>query len=76
MTFFPIGECCLKGTILPGEPKGVIEPASSTLQVERYHAKPSEVIDDKAAVVLFYDAFGFNVVSRWKLGRGTQLTGR
>lgn len=65
MPFLPIGECCLKGLVLPGEPRGTFEPISAKNPVGRYVATPSSgnlKAKDKA-VVLFYDAFGLQIVS-------------
>ncbi|KAK4689812.1 hypothetical protein P7C73_g301, partial [Tremellales sp. Uapishka_1] len=63
MSFLPIGPCCVKGHELIGTPRGIIEPISPTRTVGRYHTKPSngEIVDDKTALVIFYDAFGFNL---------------
>lgn len=65
MPFLPIGPCCLEGNTLPGEPAGVLEPATDGNPVARYHAKPNDgnVVDSKTALVLFYDAFGLGIVS-------------
>ena len=63
MSFFPIEPCCLKGGILPGEPSGILEPASGGQRVARYHAKPSGgSVDKTKAVVLLYDVFGLKIV--------------
>ncbi len=66
MSFLPIQPCCLEGTILPGTPAGIMElPTPGGKQtVGRYHTRPKDgrIVDPKAAVVLFYDAFGFNIV--------------
>ncbi|GFZ50016.1 hypothetical protein JCM24511_07769 [Saitozyma sp. JCM 24511] len=63
MPFLPIGPCCLEGNTLPGEPAGVLEPATDGNPVARYHAKPNDgnVVDSKTALVLFYDAFGLGI---------------
>ncbi|KAK8849554.1 hypothetical protein IAR55_004889 [Kwoniella newhampshirensis] len=63
MSFMPVSACCLKGSILPGTPRGVMEPADSSRQVTRYHATPSDgvVVNDKAAVVLYTDLFGLGI---------------
>lgn len=61
--FIPISECCVKGSILPGEPQGVMQPAGAEgIQVERYYTRPKEIKHPKVCIVLFYDIFGFNIV--------------
>ena len=66
MSFFPLEPCCLKGCFIPGEPKGVYEPADPAAgrQVGRYVAKPSGPITKaNTALILLSDAFMFNIVS-------------
>ena len=63
MPFLPLQPCCLRGQILPGTPMGIMEPPSGTRAIKRYHARPKgHIFDEHAAVVLFYDVFGFNIV--------------
>lgn len=64
MSFLPAQPCCLEGMELPGTPSGAIEPPSSSRTINRYHARPQNgsVKDEKTAVVLFYDLFGFQIV--------------
>jgi hypothetical protein len=65
MVFLPLKPCCLKGQTLPGEPQGVMEAPNDKRTILRYHAKPKDgqCVDEKAALVLLYDAFGFKIVS-------------
>ena len=62
--FLPLSSCCLEGSILKGDPAGVMEPATGGRRIARYHAKPQngQTVNPKAAIVLFYDAFGFTIV--------------
>lgn len=79
--FIPIGECCLKGSKLPGEPRGVMQIAGSegfeNLRLDRYYARPREVRDLKTCIVLLYDIFGFSIVSallcRWQSGSAVSV---
>ncbi|WVW86775.1 hypothetical protein I302_108829 [Kwoniella bestiolae CBS 10118] len=77
MSFTSFSPCCVKGSILPGTPRGVFEPPSDLglvrRKVGRYHATPSiqsageEVTTKKkkrkeeVAVVMFSDIFGLQI---------------
>lgn len=64
MPFLPVSSCCLEGFVLPGEPKGVIEPATATQTIARYHATPADGLPPaNRAVILAYDGLGFSSVS-------------
>lgn len=64
MPFLPLQACCLEGAEIPGTPRGVMESPPGNRTIGRYHATPKDgrIVDEKAAVVLYYDAFGFNIV--------------
>lgn len=83
MSFLPVGPCCFKGLDLVGEPRGVMEQPEGSRTVARYHATPKDgnIVDHKAAMILFYDAFGFGIVSimrshRTQVADGISLTRR
>jgi hypothetical protein len=55
--------CCLTPFVIPGEPRGTLEyHAGSEKKIKWYHAQPTAVKRDDAALVLFYDLFGFSLV--------------
>ena len=64
MSFLPIQACCLEGKTLPGTPVGQWQPPDKSHSIGRYHAKSKDgrVVDEKAAVILFYDLFGLGIV--------------
>ncbi|WVR08171.1 hypothetical protein IAU60_005217 [Kwoniella sp. DSM 27419] len=63
MSFLPLSPCCLTGGKLTGELRGKMEPPEGDRKVLRYHARPvdGQVVDPKAAVVLYTDAFGLEL---------------
>ncbi|KAL7424999.1 hypothetical protein Q5752_000686 [Cryptotrichosporon argae] len=63
MPFLPISDCCLKGSVLPGTPRGTLEPVSPSVRVARYAVKPAAPTGAhaRAALVVFYDVFGFQI---------------
>lgn len=62
--FVSLSECCLRGSVLPGTPRGEMQRAGPDgLRVDRYYARPAGVLKHpKACVVLLYDIFGFQLV--------------
>jgi hypothetical protein len=63
MSFMPLGPCCLQGNTLKGEPRGEMQMAGPDgVHVDRYVARPATNVDPKAACILYYDVFGFNIV--------------
>lgn len=61
-----LGPCCLQGNTLTGTPRGELQKAGSSngVHVDRYFVKPAAgSVDPKAALLLFYDVFGFSIVS-------------
>lgn len=63
MSFLNLSPCCLKGSTLSGTPRGEVQVAGTPgVSVDRYFVKPKEVVDDKTALVIFYDIFGFSIV--------------
>ena len=66
MSFFSISPCCLKGTVLPGEPRGVYQPVSlaDKRTAGRYYTTPQDgVKHPKVAILLYMDLFAFQIVS-------------
>ncbi|KAL1408228.1 hypothetical protein Q8F55_005034 [Vanrija albida] len=60
--FLPISPCCVQGSILPGTPRGTFEPAGGARSLGRYVVRPEGGSKSpKAALVLFYDIFGFQI---------------
>ena len=57
---------CVRGVVLPGEPKGVMRSASD-LTVDAYLASPKPAAEQWApsthAIVLLTDIFGLNLVN-------------
>lgn len=52
----PPGECCFKGTIHEGEPRGTVEKIAS---VDTYIVHPPEGKDNGHVVIYFPDIWGF-----------------
>lgn len=64
-SFLPISPCCIKGSVLNGTPRGEFQAPGSAPDVVlgRYIVHPEgKNADPKAALVLFYDVFGFQLV--------------
>ena len=58
--------CCLTPFVVSGESRGTLEyHPGSDKRIKWYHAHPAEVSHEDAALVLFYDVFGFSLVS-WR----------
>ena len=65
MSFFSISPCCLKGTVLPGEPRGVYQPVSlaDKRTAGRYYTTPQDgVKHPKVAILLYMDLLGLSIV--------------
>lgn len=64
-SFLPVKPCCVTHPgELPGTPRGSMEPARQG-KMGRYIVKPDgPVKNEKAALILLYDAMGFQAVGQ------------